>query len=207
MGGKWRLNSGCRWDLGGSGVLRVRHARRKTHWFVSDGVVDAENAQRELLPKPPTSHTSADSVTSDCTRYASRIRSVSRRKRASFTVRRMKSARLRFAAGATLSMACSVASSKWTKTWGIRTIYLFTLYIVWLPRNGSTLGRTSLSNPSPGRWFDLTAFRFGNSGRNILLGLNVPTMPTSACLSAISTCPPAPTLHRREMQLALKFLF
>ncbi len=48
-----------------------------------------------------------------------RIRSVSRRKSASLTARRMKLARWRLAAGAILSMACNVASSKWTRTWGI----------------------------------------------------------------------------------------
>ncbi len=76
------------------------------------------------LPHPfhscADSQVSASSAESGCSRYASRIRSVSHWKRASFTALRMKSARWRLAAGAIRSIAFSVDSSKWTQTWGIQ---------------------------------------------------------------------------------------
>ena len=94
------------------------------HGLRQDGAPDLK-----LLHPSGSFQTSTDSTASGCSRYASRIRSVSRRKRASLTARRMKSARWRLAAGAIRSMACNVASSKWTRTWGIVTIYLLYLYI------------------------------------------------------------------------------
>ena len=74
------------------------------------------------------SQVSASSAESGCSRYASRMRSVSRWKRASFTAFLMKSARWRLAAGAIRSIAFSVDSSKWTKTWGMQLYYRSTLY-------------------------------------------------------------------------------